>query len=162
MGRKPKASAILEAEGAYRKNPQRRNKNEPRAERGYPEKPPVVESCELASEQWDELCKTLDELGILTVADKSLLAMYCQTYAEYIKLHRHIAEHGCKVFNDKGNASQSPEAIQIHRYADRLIKLMSEMGLTPSSRTRIVAPKKEEEENPMSELLARLGGRANN
>ncbi len=156
-GRKPTATAVKEASGSFSLHPGRRNKSEPAAKRGYPAKPETVETCSIASAQWDELCKTLDELGVLTVADKSLLAMYCQTYAEYIKLQQHVKEHGCTVFNDKGNASQSPEAIQVHRYADRLIKLMAEMGLTPSSRSRIVAPKQEDEDDPMAQLLARMG-----
>jgi P27 family predicted phage terminase small subunit len=156
-GRKPKATAEKEASGAYRKNPQRRNKTEPKPVRGRPVKPEHVESCEVASAQWDELCSTLDAMNILTVADKSLLALYCQTYSEWSKLQHHVRENGCTIFNDKGNASQSAEAIQVHRYADRLLKMMSELGLTPSSRSRIKTPEQTEDEDPMAELLSRIG-----
>lgn len=156
-GRKPKATAVKEASGSFRKDPQRKNKHEPMPRRGWPVKPEHIEACDIASPQWDELCRTLDEMNILTVADKSLLALYCQTYAEWMKLQRHVKEHGCTTFNDKGNASQSPEAIQVHRYADRLLKMMAELGLTPSSRSRIKAPERQDEDDPFSELLARIG-----
>jgi P27 family predicted phage terminase small subunit len=161
-GRKPLATATKEASGAFRKNPQRRNASEPTVQRGWPAKPETVETDDIASAQWDELCGTLDDMGILTVSDKSLLAMYCQTYAEYIRLHRHIRENGCVLVNVQGNETTSPQASQVHKYADRLIKLMAEMGLTPSSRSRIVAPKKDDDDDPMAELLTRLGGRGNN
>lgn len=160
-GRKPKATAEKERAGSYRKDPQRRNKNEPKARRGYPKKPNLIAACKVASAQWDETCKTLDELGILTIADRSMLWLYCQTYAEYLKLQQHVREHGCSQTNDKGNVSQTPEAVQVHRYADRLIKLMAEMGLTPSSRSRLVVKQAEEEDNPIEILLQRMGASNN-
>jgi P27 family predicted phage terminase small subunit len=156
-GRKPKATATKEASGAFRKNPQRKNKAEPLPKRGWPVKPPHIAECEIASPQWDGLCKTLDEMNILTVADQSLLALYCQTYAEWMKLQRHVKEHGCSIMNDKGNVSQSPEAVQVHRYADRLLKMMAELGLTPSSRSRIKVPEQSDDDDPFTELLSRIG-----
>lgn len=158
-GRKPKTTAQKEASGAHRKNPQRRNKDEPKASRGAPAKPEHVAADEVASSQWDELCRTLDEMNILTTADRSLLALYCSTYAEWHRLQEHVSKNGCTTINDKGNVGQSPEGIQVHRYADRLLKMMAEMGLTPSSRSRIKVPKTEQEDNPFEQVLARMSGR---
>ena len=151
-GRKPKPTAVKEGQNSFQRHPERRNAGEPQAKRGRPVKPAHIETSEVASMQWDELCDTLDELNILTTADRSLLALYCQTYAEWMKLQQHVAEHGATIFNDKGNASQSPEAIQVHRYADRLLKMMAELGLTPSSRSRLVAPK-QEQDSTISDLI---------
>ena len=55
---------------------------------------------------------------------------------------------------DKGNSSQSPEAQQVHKYAEKLIKLMAELGLTPSSRSRLRVEGKQEED-PFAEFLKR-------
>lgn len=156
-GRKPLPTATKEAAGSFNVHPGRRNAAEPKAKRGYPVKPEHIDADDVASGQWDELCKTLDELGILTTADKSLLALYCQTYSEWMKLQLHVQANGCVLFNDKGNASQSPEAIQVHRYADRLLKMMSELGLTPSARSRVKVPEKSEEDDPFGELMTRMG-----
>lgn len=157
-GRKPQSTAAKEASGAFRKDPQRRNKDEPQAKRGMPEKPEHVAADPVASEQWDELCRTLGDMNIVTLADRSLLALYCSTYSQWNQLQTEVAENGCYVVNDKGNLSQSPQAIQVHRYADRLLKMMAELGLTPSARSRIKAPKQDEPESGFSELLSRMQG----
>lgn len=157
-GRKPQSTASKEASGAFAKNPQRRNRDEPQATRGMPKKPAHVVDDEVASEQWDELCKTLDDMGIVTMADRSLLALYCSTYSQWHQLQTEVAENGCYVVNDKGNLSQSPQAIQVHRYADRLLRMMAELGLTPSSRSRIKAPKDDKSDSAFSELLTRMSG----
>lgn len=155
-GRKPIATAIKEASGAFVKDPQRRNKHEPEAKRGWPVAPKHVTSDPVANECWINVCTTLDELAILTTADQSLMALYCSTYSQWLWLAEMVKDGNCTTLNSNGNAAVSPEAQQVHKYADRLLKMMSELGLTPSSRSRLHV-KKEEETDPFTEWMNSTG-----
>jgi P27 family predicted phage terminase small subunit len=151
-GRKPIATAIKEASGAFAKDPQRRNKSEPEAKRGWPNAPDHVKSDAVAFECWMNVCTTLDELAILTTADQCLMALYCSTYSQWLWLAETVKDGNCRDINVQGNATTTPEAQQVHKYADRLLKMMSELGLTPSSRSRLHV-KKDEETDPFQDWL---------
>jgi P27 family predicted phage terminase small subunit len=145
-GRKPLSSAQKEASGAFAHNPKRRNKNEPQVKLGWPKMPTQVAKDAIAKECWQDVCSTLEEMNLLTTADKHLLAAYCMDYAQFCWLWEQCKEGNVTIFNDKGNAAVHPAANQIHKYADRLLKRQSELGLTPSSRSRLHAPKQEEDD----------------
>jgi P27 family predicted phage terminase small subunit len=151
-GRKPLATAVKEASGAFDKDPQRRNHNEPQAKRGWPIPPQHVLQDAIAKECWDNVCETLNELGILTTADQSVMSIYCSTYSQWLWLAEAVKDGNCSTVNDKGFIMVLPEANQVHKYADRLIRLMSELGLTPSSRSRLHVSKPKEED-PFNEWL---------
>ena len=151
-GRKPLASAIKEASGAHAKNPNRRNPDEPEAKRGWPAAPEHVQLDAVAMECWTNVCTTLDELEILTVADQSLLALYCSTYSQWMWLAEAVRDGNCSMRDGKGALKSSPEAQHVHKYADRLLKMMSELGLTPSARSRLHV-KKDEKTDPFTEWL---------
>lgn len=152
-GRKPLATALKEQSGALAKNPQRRNKTEPKAKVGYPEKPQAVIDDAIASVRWDSVCATLSELNVLTTADLYLLEQYCHDYSQYCWLRAVCREGNVAEVNDKGNRSVSPEASQVHKYADRMLKQLAELGLTPSARSRLHVVS-EEEHDPFTEWMA--------
>jgi P27 family predicted phage terminase small subunit len=159
-GRKPLASAIKEASGAYVKDPQRRNKEEPKAKRGWPEAPAFVVENVVAHRRWKWVCKQLDEMALLTVADEGLIAGYCIDYAMMVMLVEHIKD-GVSIMNDKGGVVGKPEASHFHKFADRIMKREAELGLTPSSRSRLRAPQ-EDEEDPFQEWLSGATSRRDN
>jgi P27 family predicted phage terminase small subunit len=151
-GRKPLATTIKESSGALKKNPQRRNKSEPKAKPGHPEMPAIVAEDKEASECWREVCDTLSEMGVLTTADKALMIAYCLDYSQFVHLWHVVKGGNVTQMNQKTGVSLSPEAGQIHKYADRILKRQAELGLTPSSRSRLHVAK-QEEENPFQEWL---------
>ena len=153
-GRKPLPTATKEDSGAFVKNPQRRNELEPKAVRGFPSIPSQIEADAVAAECWQRLTRTLDELGILTTADAEILEAYCIDYSQWRWLSEYVREGNCREVNDKGSSSTSPEAQQVHKYADRLARRMVELGLTPSARSRLQVAKREEAD-PFTEFLQR-------
>jgi phage terminase small subunit len=48
--------------------------------------------------------------------------------------------------DEKGRTKLKPEANQFHTYSDRILKREAELGLTPSSRSRLKAPQTEKED----------------
>lgn len=157
-GRKPLPTAVKEASGALEKNPQRRNKSEPKPLRGSPDVPESLLDDPVAMSCWTRTCKTLEGMGILTLAEHSVLELYCVTYSQWRNLSAFVANGNCTVVTDRGGTATSPEANQVHKYSATLIKLMAELGLTPSSRSRIHATPEEEEDLFSDFLKRRMSG----
>lgn len=157
-GRKPKPTAVKEASGALRKNPQRRNRREPKPPAGAPPMPSIVAADPAAKTEWMELCGWLADMGTLAKADRSLMAIYCTTFSEWVKYMEHVREHGVCVATANGGVTTAPEAHQYNKLSDRMLKLLTELGLTPSARSRIRTPEQNDEEDPFQNLLERFSG----
>jgi phage terminase small subunit len=128
-GPKPKPTALKVLEGVH---PFRINGDEPPFPPGSAAAPDWLAG--LAREQWDELAPLLAESRVLTVGDRSNLALLCLLYQRW---------------------REDPADLKaINQY----VRLSLEFGLTPSSRSRLKAAP----ERPKDEVQALdefLGGR---
>lgn len=149
-GRKPKPSHLKVLNGSAKKHPDRVNKHEPKAPSGRPPMPRYFDS--VAKVKWKELCDLLDEMGVLSSADRTVLEMCCTAYSEYRKLHATIDNHGR--VGDDGKAHSLTSSL--HKYRAEVVRHMSELGLTPSSRSR-VRTDTVGHKDPMADLRERLG-----
>ena len=145
-GRKPTASAIKEANGAFTKDPQRKNHNEPQAPRGMPKIPDAVEADDTARSRWHWVCRQLESMNLLHETDQGLIAGYCLDYSMMLSLWEVIKGGQVSDMDEKGRSKLKPEANQFHSYSDRCLKREAELGLTPSSRSRLSAPQTEKED----------------
>ena len=137
------ATSVAEANGSYKKNPARRPTNNISGSDGIPVKPDFLELDETASAVWDETVGVLKDCGILSETDTHLLTSYVSCYAEWKKAYLHVSKYGHE--NEDGKIS--PQSMTFHKLADRHIKLLGELGLSPSSRARLsVATSGEKEE----------------
>lgn len=127
MARPRTPTTILDARGAFKKNPNRARPDEPDANGDLGEPPPHLTDYE--QECWNEfvaggfpgvLCKA-DRVGVELVA--VLLAKSRTSPATFLAAER-----------------------------NQLIKLLGQFGRTPADRSKIVVPKKEPE-NPFAKLL---------
>ena len=94
---------------------------------GAPPRPSDVDP-----QAWSELCETLDEMGVLSRCDRTVMQLWCSTYSEYQLMLEHVRLRRVSVETARGGQVTSPEAHQYNKLADRLIKLCAELGLTPS------------------------------
>jgi P27 family predicted phage terminase small subunit len=154
-GRKPQATAQKEASGAFKKDPQRRNHAEPKPQSGIPEMPGFFAKDDLAVATWNRVTKQLDEMGVMTHADCDLIAMYCVTYAEFVRCYEDVRSRGRSCMSDGGKESATIEAKDLHANGNRILKMQAELGLTPSSRSRLHATKEQKEEDPFKAWLER-------
>lgn len=141
-GRKPLASAAHRASGAYQKNPQRENKQEPKPAEGVPNKPAHIAACAVASSYWDHAVAQLVEMKLICKADRSVL----EKFAEAMAFGRYAFE--CKDINEWKKASDSAKGFMI------------ELGLTPSARSRLVV-KDPEVEDDFTKWRKGIGGSDN-
>jgi P27 family predicted phage terminase small subunit len=156
-GRKPQSTAIKLAKGAFDKHPERRNHNEPTPQLGEPTIPEIVEHDPAAKTRWLWVCEQLRSMNLLHVTDQGLIAGYCLDYSMMLSLWESIKGGRVSDMTERGGITTKPEANQFHKFADRILKREAELGLTPSARTRLRAPQKDEED-PFQEWLARASG----
>lgn len=134
-GRKPKPTAIKLLEG----NPGKRklNEREPKPETGMPTCPDWLDKD--AKTEWKRLAKTLHQMGVLSTTDRAVFAKYCQGWALWKAAKLHLDEEGRVIINDKDVPVLNPWVNVEEKAVKQMSQAASEIGLTPSSRSRIVA-----------------------
>ena len=136
-GRKPTPTAIKELEGNPGKRPL--NTKEPKPVKKAPSCP-----------------KWLEQIGILTEVDMAAFAGYCQAYARWKEAEEFITQHGSIVKTPSGYWQQVPQVSIAQTYLKIMNRFAEQFGLTPSSRSRIIA--EDNSNSTVDEMEALLGG----
>lgn len=92
--------------------------------------------------EWERVTDELDTLGRLDTADRAILTLYCQTWAANQAVAKHVARHGPIIKWSNGVPGQGPWFKTQKETAALLRQLLSDLGLTPTSRptTKTDAP----------------------
>lgn len=149
-GRKPQPTALKVLRGNPGKRPL--PVDEPQPTPGLPEPPEHLN--QLAKAEWLRIGAELARMGVMTQADRAVLAGYCTTYARWA-----MAEQQIRGWTDllvegaMGGMVVNPYIRIANQALELMHKYMVELGLTPSSRTRIKGQKPQE----IDELEAFLG-----
>ena len=151
-GRRPKPTSLKVLEG----NPGKRqlNPNEPKPDASVPKCPAWLSK--EAKREWKRLVPFLEQAGLLTQVDRAAFAGYCQSYADWVDAKAHIAAEGSTFETPNGYQQQTPWVSIAQASLKTMLKFCTEFGLTPSSRSRIVAANAPESEADDMEML--LGG----
>lgn len=151
-GRKPKPARLKQLAG----NPGGRklNTSEPQAS-GLPVCP---DDCldDIGQREWRRVVPLLAEMGILGAVDQGVLAGYCSSYSSWVRAQRAIAKLGWhQVMKRDGAMVPLPLVRMAAQAVDQMRKLASELGMTPSSRSRLTGSSgAAKEDNPFAELAA--------
>ena len=76
---------------------------------------------------------------MLTEVDQAAFASYCQAYARWKEAEEFITQHGTIVKTPSGYWQQVPQVSIAQTYLKIMNKIAEQFGLTPSSRSRIIA-----------------------
>ena len=108
-----------------------------------------------AKEEWYRLAELMNQMGVLTEVDMAAFAAYCQSYARWKEAQEHITSGGSTFETEKGYQQQTPWIGIANTNQKLMLQAAAEFGLTPSSRSRIVAAtgKNKETEDEMEALL---------
>lgn len=153
-GRKPKPTAVKVLEGNPGKRPL--NQFEPVPDKCAPECPDWL--CEEAKAEWNRLVDKMVNLGTLTELDMAAFAGYCQSYARWKEAEEFIEKHGTIVKTKSGYWQQVPQVSIAQQNLKTMLKFCSEFGLTPSSRSRMIAGDAVEAAVDEMEFLLMAGG----
>ncbi len=115
--------------------PDRINANEPKPRKQRPRVPAWLSDD--ARAVWRRTSKQLDAMGILYACDEDVLVAYVNAVVNYQKATRIVEETGLLVEGRHSGFVVNP-AVRVQRDSATLIRqLASELGLTPSSRSRL-------------------------
>ena len=134
-GRKPKPTALKR----YNGNPGKRPLNlaEPIPPDGLPDCPDHLSDS--ARTEWHRLAAVLHGMGIFTTIDRAALAAYCQTYGRWVEAEERLAETPTLFKTPSGYVQQSPWLTVANKQLELMARYMTELGLTPAARSRLVA-----------------------
>lgn len=148
MANRPKPTKMKILEGNPGKRPL--NKFEPEPPPGVPKMPSWLGSYEAAVEEWVWVSTILDSMGVMTLADRNLLANLCYMQSQIQQLAGELETEGRVVYqlkmdsmgNEVVEAKTNPKAKLLNDML-REVRLHSGVfGLDPSSRSRLtVIPK---------------------
>lgn len=136
-GPKPQPTALKKLRG----NPGRRPLNT--AEPELPSRPafdaaPVeLESDAVASAEWVRLAPMLRRSRVVTEGDRGALLSLCQQWSRYLEANTAARKSGMVIKSPSGYFMPNPLIAIANRALANCVKLWAELGLTPSSRSRV-------------------------
>lgn len=139
--RKPTALKILH--GDFDKDPQRRNHQEPVPSVDCPPCPSDLGV--VGRNEWKRICKELEMLGVISLAERPAILRYCHAYQQHHDFERQVKKDGRWQTNyNTGAITEHPASKAARDLVNQMIKLLSSFGMTPTSRTRLAVKEKKE------------------
>jgi P27 family predicted phage terminase small subunit len=94
---------------------------------------------EIARSEWTRIAPLLSVRGHVTAVDRSTLLAYCELYARWRRLEHEARVHPMIVRAPTGYPIPSPAVAMANRAFSLMLRAASELGITPSSRSRVSA-----------------------
>ena len=151
-GRRPKPTALHILEGTQRGPPRR----EPSSPIGVPPMPERLKVDEVAVAKWEELAAILSRMGVLTTGDGEALATLCEVHSAEQSCLLQLRAGGAVMHTDLGGVKPNPAGPMYRSLVAMKASLLSEFGLTPSSRTKL-ATQVEVKKDELEEFFAAHG-----
>ncbi len=153
VGRKPTPTADKVARGNPGKRPV--NQREPKPQAGLPRCPSHVTG--EARREWHRMGKQLEKEGRIALVYRACFAAYCVAYGRWAEAEQRIQDEGLIIKTGSGHLQQTPYLAISNRAEAQMMKAIAELGLSPSSQSRVSTVKLPAE---VTKLKAFLGGKA--
>jgi P27 family predicted phage terminase small subunit len=99
----------------------------------------------------------LYEAGLLTQIDVPALVAYCQSYATWCEAQQEIRRSGTVIKSSKGQPMLSPFLKVANVAWQQWTHILTEFGMTPSSRSRVIIENPAAEKDEFEKFLNRGG-----
>jgi P27 family predicted phage terminase small subunit len=147
-GRKPKPTQMKVVQGTFRKD--RANPSEPKPKRQLPPCPDFLEG--RTRKEYYRIGRKLERIGVLTEVDDLALIGLCQSWAEYLETTEQARKTGMLVKSPSGYPIVNPYVVLANQALKRVKSFLTEFGMTPSSRSRVMAAPREDEDDEWKDL----------
>ena len=142
-GPPPKPTALRLIEGNRAKRPLPPDEIRPPEVQTLPEPPPMLNA--LARDEWRVMGARLMGIGLLTIVDTSVFAMYCVAWADWHQAvddlralwERDPTSHGKMLKGPDGRMYTNPLWIVSQQASRQAHRFAAEFGMTPSARARL-------------------------
>jgi P27 family predicted phage terminase small subunit len=138
-GRKPTPTVLKVIQGNPGNRPLNANEPEPRA--AMPTCPSHL--CPPAKAEWKRVASEMKDLGMLSRLDRSVLAGYCQGYGRWVEAERKLSEMPMLLKMPSGYIQQNPWLTIANKQLELMLKFGAELGLSPSTRSRVSVTRSE-------------------
>jgi P27 family predicted phage terminase small subunit len=109
---------------------------EPVPPEGIPKCPEHLDA--VAKDEWEYTTKQLQDMGLLSLADRTALALYCECYSRYRNAADHVAKYGSVILSpNKKYPLVSPYETVMRKSLKDCHTWLIEFGLTPAARARM-------------------------
>ena len=92
----------------------------------------------LALTEWTRILDALSH-GHCTTVDRATLAAYCRKYSQWCRLEAEADKHAFLIKAPSGYPIPNPAIGMANKALSLMLKAAVELGITPSSRSRIIA-----------------------
>jgi P27 family predicted phage terminase small subunit len=151
-GRPRKPTALKIVDGTFRKD--RANANEPRPDRKRLPSPPHLDAG--ARKIWRGYAKLLDDMGVLTVADRTALECLVMAHVDLTAARQALAARDGLTYECYTKTGVTirlyPEVRLVNDATKRLHSWLSAFGITPADRNK-VETRIEKNEDPAAKFL---------
>lgn len=150
-GAKPQPTALKVLRGNPGKRPL--NQDEPQYD-------PLDVTCPadlvdpVAQKEWARVAPLLIQRRQVTVVDRTTLVGYCLKYAQWRALEDEARKHPFVVRSPQGYPIPNPAIGMANKVFGLMLKAAAELGITPSSRSRVTAAK---DDTPQSKWAGLVG-----
>ena len=135
-GRKPKPTHLKLMQGTDRPDRILENEASPAIPTELPEPPDFLD--EAGQKEWYRTGEELLTSGILSRIDLTALAAYCEQYSAWIEATRMVRKHGTVIKMKTSDYLMLSPYLSVQKQAfTGMTRMLSEFGMTPSSRTRV-------------------------
>ncbi len=154
-GRRPAPTALKLLRG----NPGKRALNQhepviPLVTDAFDEPPAELMADVVAAAEWRRVAPMLRIARVVTEAERAVLVALCQQWSRYLEAHGKVQSLGMVVKGHKEQPITNPYLRLADRALAHCLKLWAELGLTPSSRSRIsTLPQAESKQSKWAGLL---------
>lgn len=107
-----------------------------------------------AQEFYQEILRITSGMRVATEADRLGITALAQSLAEVKIAHERMNEEGRVLMDLKGNVQRNPYAVHAAQFIAFVRQFITEYGMTPCSRARLIS-KAEGEESPLAAFLNR-------
>ena len=138
--------------------PSRANKQEPVPDVALPLPPDWLS--ERARAYWGEIGAVLLNMKVVTAADSPALQLLTETMAEWAEARQAVHVRGL-VYELETEGGQTmrrpnPEVAQASDAMKRALRMLTEFGLTPASRSKVSALGDGDGNDPFAEMMAKM------
>lgn len=119
---------------------------------GRPVCPDHIREDEVALKQWERTCDHLESMGILAECDDHIIEQFASLYSLWVQAKDNVKKVGAVVEQGVG-LKQSPY-VQIYLSLHQsLMRMLTELGLSPAARARLRITKEEKKQNKWEGII---------
>ena len=111
--------------------------------------------CGYSLKKWKELAPIFAEKNMLGPADLSAFELLCLHYGDAMALYQAMINEGGSIagYLEGKNSQTMGEYLAYHKAITAYHKMLTEFGLTPASKKKVVIPETIEENDPLEKMI---------